>query len=129
MSGKLIEEHERICRKNMEVIVHDEELWREYRAQSAAAHEKEVLETPPVKWRPLYVSVGQFRIAYGDKKTPTRKNIKENSIVRDDVFIMRGDKIVAQIVDFIAYFSSIDGSTGLNCLPYYKNLIIGEADR
>lgn len=129
MSGKLIEEHERTCRQNMKVIIHDDELWREYRAQSEAAHEREIQETPPVKWRPLYVSVGEFSIAYGDNKTSARADIDENKIVRDDLFIMKGDKVVTQIVDFIAYYRSIDGATGFNCLPYYKDLIIGEQDQ
>lgn len=125
----IIKEHERVCGQNMKVIVHDEKLWREYRAQSEAAHQREMRATPPVKWRPLYVSVGEFKIAYGDEKTYFRANIDENKIVRDDLFIMNGDKIVLQIVDFIAYYQSIDGPTSFSCLPLYENLIIGDANQ
>lgn len=66
--GNIIEEHERVCRQNMKVIVHDEKLWREYRAQSKAAHQREMRETPPIQWRALYDPVGEFKIAYGQEK-------------------------------------------------------------
>jgi hypothetical protein len=122
----IIEEHERVCKQNMKVIVHDEKLWREYRAQSEAAYQKEILETPPMIGRTYYIPIGEFEVKFGERKTDFRANIPENKIVREDVFIMKGGKIVAQIVDFIAYYKSIDGPTGFNCLHLYKNLNLRE---
>lgn len=142
MSGKLIEEHERICRQNMDVIVHDEELWREYRLASIEAHRQEILQTPPMAGRTFVDPVGDFSFWYGDDKTYFRARIKANEIVRDDVFLMKGGEIidngsrlkggeiVAQFVDYIAYYKSIDGPTGFTCMNYYRqSLTVGDSKK
>ena len=128
MNEKMIAEHERICRQNMKVIVHDDDLWREYRAQSEAAHRREVKENPPIRGRTLYDPVGNFTISYGDEKSYFRPNVNDK-ILRNDIFVMKGDKVVVQIVDFIAQYRSIDGATSFNCLHFYENLIVGSADQ
>lgn len=123
-SGDLVEEHGRICRQNMKVIVHDEVLWREYRAQSEAAHKREIQQDPPITWRPLYISIGDFTMTFGDNRSRSRPSI-DGKIVRNDIFIIKGDKTVVQIVDFLGQYRGIDGVTALNCLGLYENLIIG----
>ena len=112
----------------MEVIVHDNNLWREYRAESEAAHRRDSEKNPPIKWRTLYSPVGEFKIVYGDNKSFFRPNV-DNKIVRNDVFVVKGDKVVAQIIDYIYQYRSIDGLTSFNCLNLYKDLVIGDVNQ
>ncbi|MBV2150323.1 hypothetical protein N5J77_00565 [Sphingobium yanoikuyae] len=128
MNNNMIEEHERICKQNMKVIVHDNDLWREYRAQSAAAYQREIQETPPMTGRTYYTPVGDFDTSFGKNKSHFRPNV-DDKIVRDDIFITKGDKVVAQIVDYIYQYRSIDGPTGFNCLKFYKDLSVGGVDQ
>jgi len=126
-SNDMTEEHERVCRQNKKIIVHDAKLWREFRALSEAAHQREVRQTPPIKWRPLYVGVEGFEVYFGNDKTYFRSSA-DDKIVRDDLFIMNGKKIVVQIVDYTYSYRVMGTQTGLNCLKYYDELIIGNMD-
>lgn len=40
MFGDIIKEHEQICAKNMKVIVHDEDLWKKYKALAEISYIK-----------------------------------------------------------------------------------------
>lgn len=42
MSRNLIEEHNRICKRDMGVIIHDDDLWHEYRAQAESINQREI---------------------------------------------------------------------------------------
>ena len=61
-------------------------------------------------------------MSFGKNRTYFRPSAK-NEIVRNDIFIMKGDKTVAQFVDFIyQYGSFLDGPTSFNCLHLYKGM-------
>jgi hypothetical protein len=121
-SSDLVDEHEQKCRENIKVIVHDEILWQQFRSEAQAAYRKEAAEKPPMTGRTYYVSVGEFKTSFGKGRTYFRPSAK-NEIIRDDIFIMKGEKTVAQIVDFIySYGGSLDGPTSFNCLHLYKGM-------
>ena len=118
----LVEEHEQKCRDNVKVIVHDQDLWQQFRSQAQAAYRKEAAQTPPMTGRTYYTSVGEFKVFFGKNRTYFRPSA-HNEIVRDDLFIMKGGRIVAQFMDFIyEYGGSLDGPTGFNCLHHYKEI-------
>lgn len=121
----IVEEHEAICKKNMQVIVHDGNLWREYQKQSEIAHQREMAAEYPIAWRALYFPVGNFTIAFGEGKSFFRSS-GTKKIYRDDVFVMKNDVIVAQIVDYITQIRGFDGPTDFSCLKFYDNLVLGE---
>tara|TARA_R110000868_G_scaffold409282_1_gene694491 strand:+ start:767 stop:1216 length:450 start_codon:yes stop_codon:yes gene_type:complete len=121
-SSDLVDEHEQKCRENVKIIVHDELLWQQFRSQAQAAYQKEAAQIPPMTGRTYYVGVGEFTVSFGKNRTYFRPSAK-NEIVRNDLFIMKGDKTVAQIVDFTyQYGGSLDGPTSFNCLHLYKGM-------
>lgn len=126
-SSSLTKEHEQVCKQNKKIIIHDAELWREYRAQSEATHQRDVRAMPPIKWRTLYDPVGDFKIFYGEEKSYFRPNVQDK-IIRNDIFVMKGKNVAGQIIDYVYQYRSIDGPTGFNCLQLYDDLIIGDAD-
>ena len=118
----LVEEHEQKCRENVKVIVHNQALWQQFRSQAQAAYRKEAAQTPPMTGRTYYSSVGEFKVLYGKNRTYFRP-AADNEIVRDDLFIMKDHKTVAQFVDFIyQYGGSLDGPTSFNCLHHYREI-------
>jgi hypothetical protein len=121
-TSDLVDEHEKKCRENIKVIVHDEPLWRQFRSEAQAAYRKEAAENPPMTGRTYTTPIGEFKTYFGKKRTHFRPSAK-NQIVRDDVFIMKGDRTVVQIVDFVySYGGSLDGPTSFNCLHLYKGM-------
>lgn len=106
---------------------------------SIEANRLGLLESPALEGRTFVDPVDDFKIWYGVNKTFFRADIRENEVVRDDAFLIKGGEvrddgyrleggeIVAQFVDYIAYYESIDGPTGFTCLPSYrKEMTIGE---
>ena len=119
----IAKDHDRKCRESINLIIHDEGLWRQYRLQSQKAHKQEMPLNPPNPGRTYWMSVGDFKTRYGDKKTVFRTAV-DGKIVRDDLFIMKNDKIIAQMVDFTALQKGFGFSTGYSCIEYYKGMEI-----
>ena len=125
-TSDLVDEHEQKCRENIKVIVHDEPLWQQFRSEAQAAFRKEAAENPPMTGRTYSTPVGEFKTYFGKNRTYFRPSAK-NEIVRDDIFIMKGNRTVAQFVDFIySYGGSLDGPTSFNCLHLYNGMNVSQ---
>jgi hypothetical protein len=153
MFGDIIKEHEQICVKNMKVIVHDEKLWREYKELAEISYlksddeyrswinsdagPKEVeggLGVPASAGRMYLEPVEGFDQRYG----PSIKNIRpaystrpytNGQILRDDLFLMKGDKVVIQVVDYIVAYQTLGAQMGFDCLGHYGILYTDKGDQ
>ena len=117
----VVARHEAQCRSEARLIVRDPALWAEFQDGSDRAFEARRTRFGPATGRATIESVPGFDEKYGANLADDRI-FPEGRIVRSDVFIVRGKQIVAQYVDFIGKFSSIDGSTNLYCLGLYPEL-------
>jgi DNA polymerase I len=144
MFGDIVKEHEQICVKNMKVIVHDEKLWQEYKILSEIAYQQKEIEyrawinsdagpkevegglgVPASAGRAsLLEHVEGFDQRYG----PSIKNIRpaystrpytNGQILRDDLFLMKGDKVVIQVVDYIVAYQTLGAQMGFDCQGHY----------
>lgn len=121
----IAKDHDRKCRESIKLIIHDEGLWRQYRLQSQIAHRHEMSLNPPNTGRTYWMGVGDFKMRFGEKKTLFRSTV-DGKIVRDDLFILKNDKVVAQMVDYTALQKGFDGPTGYDCIGYYKGMEVSD---
>ena len=117
----IAKDHDRKCRESIKLIIHDQGLWQQYRRQSQIAHRQEMSLNPPNPGRTYWMDVGDFKMRFGEKKTFFRSSV-DGKIIRDDLFILKHDKVVAQMVDFVASQRGFDGDTSYNCIGYYKGM-------
>jgi hypothetical protein len=154
MFGDIVKEHEQICVKNMKVIVHDEKLWQEYKILSEIAYQQKEIEyrawinsdagpkevegglgVPASAGRAsLLEHVEGFDQRYG----PSIKNIRpaystrpytNGQILRDDLFLMKGDKVVIQVVDYIVAYQTLGAQMGFDCQGHYGILYTDKGDQ
>lgn len=143
MFGDIIKEHEQICIKNKKVIVHDEKLWREYKLLAEISYQKSDdeyqdflksdkgpkrvsggIKIPNHQVRMNLEYVEGFDERYGSSFNnirPMMTNLpySDGKIIRDDLFLMKKNKIVIQVVDYIIAWQTIDNLNGLDCLGHY----------
>jgi hypothetical protein len=121
-SGKnLIKEHEIICKDRAAVIIHDANLWREYRPQAELAFQQNRQRWGPETGKALFEPVDGFSRVYGEGKADSR-HFTDDKIVRNDIFLMKGEKTVVQLVDFTVAFQTIETKTGFSCLRFVPSL-------
>ncbi len=113
------------CRAEAQTIVHDEELWRDHiigSNRSYLARKSEFPETE--RAMPEYVEGFEERFGSQLKMDRTRVDGKVN---RDDIYILKNGKVVAQLVDFVLPASGsgvgVIGCTGLFRELYAKTSI------
>jgi hypothetical protein len=105
----IIEEHEKICIQNKQVIVHDEKLWEEYkilaersfqerdveyRAWINSDHGPKVSEMPEHTIRMYLESVNGFEQRFGSsighiRPKESYRPYTDGKIIRDDLFLMK----------------------------------------
>jgi hypothetical protein len=109
--------HERLCRQHGTVVVDDDVLWRQYRAQAKLA-----FQSRRAKWgldtgRMLFEPVGGFREAYGENAAPSRPEVGK-SITRNDIAIFKGKTKVAHAVDYIYSYQTLTHRAFFTCLMF-----------
>jgi hypothetical protein len=135
----IIEEHEKICIQNKQVIVHDEKLWEEYKILAERSFQEsdveyrawinsdqgpKVSDMPEHTIRMYLESVDGFEERFGSSIGQIRpvgvpRPYTDGKIIRDDRFLMKDNKVVIQVVDYIGAWQTIDNLNGLDCLGHY----------
>jgi hypothetical protein len=111
---------ERICRAEARTIVHDAALWDEFIAGSNQNYLERQREFPKTgKALPEYVAGFEERFGAGLTKNRTMVDGKVN---RDDIYILKNDKIVGQFVDFVLPSYGFGGTGGINCTGLFPEL-------
>ena len=135
----IIEEHEKICIQNKQVIVHDEKLWEEYKILAERRFQEsdveyrawinsdqgpKVSDMPEHTIRMYLESVNGFEQRFGSsighiRPKESYRPYTDGKIIRDDLFLMKDNKVVIQVVDYIVAWETIDNLNGFHCLGHY----------
>ena len=115
-----VQSHENFCRSNTRVIVHDTLYWNIYFELSNEVFIKRKNDFPETE-RSLTEYVEGFDFKFGPQLKNERTSVSEG-IVRDDIFLLKNGKIVAQYVDFIATYTVLGTTNSLNCTGLFPKL-------
>ena len=111
----VVTKHNARCENEARLIVRNPALWAEFQDESRRAFEARRKRFGPETERATIEAVPGFDQKYGPDLADSRY-FRDEKIERNDIFIVHGDQIVAQYVDFTASLRSIDGATNLYCL-------------
>ena len=111
----VVTKHNARCESEARLIVRNPGLWAEFQDRSRRAFEARRERFGPETERAIIEAVPGFDQKYGPDLADNR-DFGDEKIKRNDIFIVHGDQIVAQYVDFTASLRSIDGATNLYCL-------------
>jgi hypothetical protein len=116
----IVQSHENLCRVNSRVIVHDKLYWNRYLYLANEVFIKRKNDFPETE-RSVTEYVAGFEFKFGDQLKNERTSFPEG-IVRDDIFLLKNGKIVAQYVDFIASYTVLGTPNSLNCTGLFPKL-------
>src|SRR3546814_319665 len=122
-TGNLIQDHEKMCKANGKIVVHDRELWKAYVAGAEKAFQDRRRGFGEKTERSILEAVPEFDLRFGQKLEVNRKYPKKDIIRSDNVILNKGLP-VASYVDFIAQYDSFSGPGRLTCTGLYPNLYI-----
>jgi hypothetical protein len=130
-------QHQSLCRRDMQIIVHNTRLWQEYKALSELAYQKRAAEylaykidvekkmvnpktstLPSIAQRLPSEPVEGYVELYGEGRTRHRPS-SDNRITKNDIYIVKDGEEVVQLVDYIVSLTSLDGSTPYTCYGMY----------
>lgn len=120
LSENLIKDHKKICEKQSKVLIHNEIMWNEYVEGSNEAFQKRKSEFSGTKLS-VPEHVFGFDIKFGEDLMDDPTFISRK-ILRNDIFILKNQIIVAQFVDFTSSYKSMDGKTNFSCTGWYPDL-------
>lgn len=118
--GDIVEEHERICRAQARIIVHDQVLLETYIKGANRAYLDRKAEFSETE-RALPEYVPGFDIKHDVETTPTRTFVF-GEISKGRINITKDGKTVAQFIDSFASYKSIDGPTYFSCTGLFPSL-------
>ncbi|MEA3041068.1 MAG: hypothetical protein QOC65_557 [Sphingomonadales bacterium] len=121
----LAREHERLCHREARVTVVDEALWRQYRDGARARHHARLPEPSARDTKVGLEYVPRFEERFGQALTTTRE-APVGSIVRNDISILYGDRLVVRIVDLISVYQVMGSQQSLSCVGRFPELYFEE---
>lgn len=115
----VFDRHEELCRGEARTIIHDFDLWNEYLKVAQQTYSNRAKQFPDTA-RVVAEYAPGFQQKYGSdlSDTPATRN---GAVVREDLFIMKDGKRVAQFVNFYARQDS-GGRTIVACLGSFPEL-------
>lgn len=122
----LATKHEHICQAEATIIVHERLLWDEY-TQAARKNYLRRLEENAFggteSRREAVEYVPGYSQRFGGAKTEFRDSLP-GQIIRNDLFLYKGNVLVAQYVDYIVGFKTIASQTGSSCVTAFPHLYL-----
>lgn len=107
------------CRSDARLVIHDRQLWAEYEQEANATYQARKASFTETERNAAEYAPG-FQQRYGAELSEAPET-KDGEVVRQDLFIMKGDTTVAQYVNYYAR-SDAAGSTIKTCLGSFPEL-------
>ena len=114
--GAVDRRHQRLCREQAGIIVHDAALWRRYRDGARAVYLARKAEWPETKESVLEQVVG-FEERFGRELSPMRPGTN-GKLERSDIVLLRRGVRVAAVVDIIGSYPAFGHTEVFTCLKY-----------
>lgn len=119
MPSDVFQELERPCRSEARLIVHDQALWADYLEEADETYASRAARFPDTE-RVIVEYAPSFQQKFGTDLTD-QPATADGEVVRQDLFIVKGDRKVAQFVNFYAR-DDFAGKTIRACLGNFPEL-------
>lgn len=116
----IVNQHEKMCKDNVRIIIKDEKLWDVYRKIAEINYRKRSNNSQYKTEKMIFESVDGFEVKFGVNKSWQRSDVHYNKIMRDDVFLVKNNAVVVQLVDYVLVLKGIGGPSGFDCLGFYN---------
>lgn len=114
---------EKICKAESRIIVHDRVLWKEYVIGANKSYQELVNQSPEPFDRSVPDHADGFEQRFGAKLSENRADgAAVGEISRDDIYVLKDGKVVAQFVDYVLPASGISGGGVYACTGLFSNL-------
>lgn len=123
LANDIIKDHHETCRREAKIVVNNEELWQQYLSKSRLAYEKRLAEFGPAAEPDFPEVVDGFDESYGENGSRVRP-FTADRVVRNNIYIKKGEKVVATVTDFLTEYRSIDGPVRITCVEVYRDLFL-----
>jgi hypothetical protein len=119
------EKLERLCHEQARTIVLDRELWREWLTQARAQADDISRSFGEVSAVTGFEAVPGFEIRYG-RELKIGRDYPPYTIRQEDIYLVKGRRIVAKFIDFIVRIRGIGSDTQSSCFGTYSDRYFGE---
>lgn len=128
LSGSLMRDHELACKAQAKVVIHNHDLWNQYVLGADQAFHDRQRDFGEKAERSLIEAVPGYEMRFGSD-LEERSTYKPGEIVRDDIFFLKDDVIVAQFIDFTVAYEAVHGLSGLRCTGRFPDLYLIKGKR